>query len=61
MNLDAIAQADTIIDFGPGGGLAGGNIVAMGTSQEIIANKNSLTGQSLKAYIDGVLVLPNVV
>lgn len=49
-NLDIMCNADTIIDFGPGGGLAGGNIVATGTPQEIAANKNSLTGQCLKAY-----------
>lgn len=49
-HLDAISQADTIIDFGPGGGITGGKIVATGTPQEIAANKNSLTGQSLKAY-----------
>jgi excinuclease ABC subunit A len=54
-NLDVICNADTIIDFGPGGGLAGGKIVATGTPQEVVANKDSLTGQSLKAYID-----PNV-
>ena len=50
-NLDVICNADTIIDFGPGGGLAGGKIVATGTPQEIAANKDSLTGQCLKAYI----------
>lgn len=50
-NLDVICNADTIIDFGPGGGLAGGNIVAAGTLQEVMANPNSLTGQCLKAYI----------
>lgn len=46
-NLDAMCQADTIIDFGPGGGIAGGEIVAMGTPQEIAANKDSLTGRYL--------------
>jgi excinuclease ABC subunit A len=50
-NLDAICQADTIIDFGPGGGTAGGFIVATGTAQEIITNKNSLTGKSLQAKL----------
>ncbi len=50
-NLDVICKADTIIDFGPGGGLAGGTIVATGTPQEIIANPDSLTGQCLKTYI----------
>lgn len=50
-NLDAISEADAIIDFGPGGGIAGGKIVATGTPQEVAANKHSLTGQSLKAYL----------
>lgn len=50
-NLDAICEADTIIDFGPGGGIAGGKIVASGTPQEVMASKNSLTGQSLKVYL----------
>lgn len=50
-NLDVIGNADTIIDFGPGGGVAGGHIVAVGTPQEIIANKDSATGHCLKAYI----------
>ncbi|MGE0207060.1 MAG: excinuclease ABC subunit UvrA, partial [Candidatus Babeliales bacterium] len=51
-NIDAIMNADTIIDFGPGGGSAGGTIVASGTPQEIAHNKDSLTGQALKAFID---------
>ncbi|HLC06786.1 MAG TPA: excinuclease ABC subunit UvrA [Candidatus Babeliales bacterium] len=52
-NLDVACEADTIIDFGPGGGIAGGTIVATGTPQEIIENRDSLTGQSLKDYITG--------
>ena len=44
---DAIKAADHIIDIGPGAGIHGGNIVAKGTSKEIIANKNSVTGQFL--------------
>lgn len=50
-NLDVICKADTIIDFGPGGGVAGGKIVATGTPQEITANKDSLTGKALKPFI----------
>lgn len=53
-NLDVICNADTIIDFGPGGGVAGGKIVATGTPQEIAENKNSLTGQCLKAYAESL-------
>ncbi len=48
-HLEAICQADTIIDFGPGGGIAGGEIVVTGTPQEVAAHKDSLTGQCLKA------------
>ncbi len=50
-NLDVICNADTIIDFGPGGGVAGGTIIATGTPQEIMEYPQSLTGQCLKAYI----------
>lgn len=50
-HLEAMFQADTIIDFGPGGGIAGGEIVAAGTPQEVAANKGSLTGQCLNGYI----------
>ena len=49
-NLDVIKTADYIIDIGPEGGEEGGQIVASGTLQEIIDNKNSLTGQFLKKY-----------
>lgn len=50
-NFDAICEADTIIDFGPGGGTLGGEIVAIGTPQEIAANKDSLTGQCLRVFL----------
>ena len=44
---DAIRAADYVIDIGPGAGVHGGQIVAKGTPADIIANKNSLTGQYL--------------
>ncbi|MGL4545817.1 MAG: ATP-binding cassette domain-containing protein, partial [Plesiomonas sp.] len=44
---DAIRMADHVIDIGPGAGVHGGNVVAEGTVDEIIANPNSLTGQYL--------------
>ncbi|HHG3597276.1 TPA: excinuclease ABC subunit UvrA [Vibrio parahaemolyticus] len=44
---DAIRCADHVIDIGPGAGVHGGNVVAEGTMDEIIANPNSLTGQHL--------------
>ena len=44
---DAIRAADHIIDIGPGAGVHGGEIVAEGSVQEIMANPNSLTGKFL--------------
>ena len=46
-DLDVIHNADYIIDMGPGGGEAGGRIVAVGTPQEIAANPDSITGRFL--------------
>ena len=46
-DLDVIRNADYVIDMGPGGGDAGGRIVASGTPQEIKMNKNSVTGRFL--------------
>jgi len=47
-NLDVIKNADWIIDLGPEGGDEGGEIVAVGTVEDIIRNKKSYTGQALK-------------
>lgn len=44
---DAIRAADYVIDIGPGAGVHGGQVVARGTPADIIANKDSLTGQYL--------------
>lgn len=44
-DLDIIRNADYIIDMGPGGGEAGGRIVATGTPVEIAANPGSVTGR----------------
>ena len=46
-DLDVISNADFVIDMGPGGGEAGGLVVASGTPQEIKENKNSITGKYL--------------
>ena len=46
-DLDVIRNADYIIDMGPGGGDAGGRLVACGTPSEIKANANSITGKFL--------------
>ncbi len=47
-DLDVIANADYVIDMGPGGGEQGGRIVACGTPEEIANNKKSVTGRYLK-------------
>jgi excinuclease ABC subunit A len=44
---DAIASADFIVDIGPGAGVHGGEIIALGTAEEIAKNPKSLTGQYL--------------
>ncbi|MDE6402364.1 MAG: excinuclease ABC subunit UvrA, partial [Muribaculaceae bacterium] len=46
-DLDIIRNADYIIDMGPGGGAAGGSIVASGTPGQIAANTESITGRFL--------------
>lgn len=46
-DLDVIRQADYIVDMGPGGGNAGGRIVASGAPREIAGNKDSVTGKYL--------------
>ncbi len=51
-NLDVIKTADHIIDLGPEGGDAGGEIVAEGTPEEIAANDRSYTGKFVKLMIE---------
>jgi excinuclease ABC subunit A len=46
-NLDVIKTADWIIDLGPEGGSGGGQIIAEGTPEHIVKNKNSYTGEYL--------------
>lgn len=50
-NLDVIASADWVVDLGPKGGEAGGEIVAVGTPSQIAKNKASVTGQYLKRHL----------
>lgn len=50
-NLDVIKNADYIIDLGPEGGAKGGEIVAVGTPQEIAKNPASHTGRFLKKVL----------
>ena len=47
-NLDLIKCADWIIDLGPEGGENGGQLLAVGTPEEIVKNKQSITGKYLK-------------
>ena len=46
-DTDTMLQADYLVDIGPGAGLHGGNVVAAGTPEEVMKNKNSLTGKYL--------------
>ena len=46
-DLDMIANADYVVDLGPGGGAGGGRIVAAGTPEEVAANPESVTGRYL--------------
>ena len=50
-NLDVIKTADYIIDLGPEGGDKGGNIVAVGTPEEIVKCRESYTGKYLKEML----------
>jgi excinuclease ABC subunit A len=52
-NLDVIKIADYIIDLGPEGGQAGGEVIAAGTPEEIIRSEKSYTAKYLKEYLAG--------
>ncbi len=51
---DTMRAADCIVDIGPGAGEHGGQLVAVGTAEELMENKNSITG----AYLSGRLKIP---
>lgn len=51
-NLDVIKTADYIIDLGPEGGDGGGEIVSVGTPEEVAENTRSYTGKYLKKYLN---------
>ena len=53
-DTDTMMEADHIIDIGPGAGVHGGEIVAQGTAEEIMAVKGSVTGQ----YLSGARCVP---
>ena len=50
-NLDVVKCADCIIDLGPEGGEGGGQIVALGTPEEILSARKSITARYLKPYL----------
>jgi excinuclease ABC subunit A len=52
-NLDVIKTADWLIDLGPEGGDAGGELVAVGTPEEVAEMEESYTGQFLKRVLPG--------
>jgi len=51
-NLDVIKSADYLIDLGPEGGNAGGEIIAEGTPEEVAKVKKSYTGQFLQRMLN---------
>ena len=51
---DTMRHSDHLIDMGPGAGIHGGRVIAEGTAQEVMKNKNSLTGQ----YLSGAKFIP---
>ena len=51
---DTMRAADCVIDIGPGAGEHGGQLVAMGTAEDLMKNENSVTG----AYLSGRLKIP---
>ena len=51
-NLDVVKTADWILDFGPEGGDGGGEIIAVGTPEDVAANEKSWTGKYLKQLLE---------
>ena len=51
-NLDLIKTCDHIIDLGPEGGDGGGEVIAIGTPEQIVKNEKSYTGKFLKKYLE---------
>jgi excinuclease ABC subunit A len=50
-NLEVIKTADWVIDLGPEAGVAGGDLVAQGTPEQVVKTKHSLTGKFLKPVL----------
>ena len=51
-NLDVIKTADHVIDLGPEGGRRGGEIVVVGTPEDVARDSRSHTGRYLRAYLN---------
>jgi excinuclease ABC subunit A len=54
---DAIRSANHIVDIGPGAGVHGGRVIAQGALKDILANKDSLTGQYLSGKVE--IIVPD--
>ncbi|MCI9887558.1 excinuclease ABC subunit UvrA [Micrococcales bacterium 31B] len=55
-NLDVIKASDWVIDMGPEGGSGGGQVVAIGTPEQVAAVESSFTGQFVKPLLDAAAV-----
>jgi len=53
-DLDTMRAADYLVDMGPGAGTLGGQVTAVGTPEQVAANKKSLTG----SYLNGTMSIP---
>jgi excinuclease ABC subunit A len=51
-DLDMIANADYLIDMGPGGGTAGGRVISRGTAQQVVDDPASVTGRYVREHLD---------
>lgn len=52
-NLELVKAADWVIDLGPEGGAAGGQLLAEGTPEQVAASPNSHTGRFLRPLLNG--------
>jgi excinuclease ABC subunit A len=52
-NLDVIKTADHVIDLGPEGGVGGGEVIVVGTPEQVAKNEKSHTGRYLRPLLDG--------
>ncbi|MFE0018393.1 hypothetical protein ACFWXH_26360 [Mesorhizobium sp. NPDC059054] len=57
-NVEVIANADWIIELGPGAGKRGGKVIFEGTPQMIVSDKRSVTGPFVRKYLSEPLLQP---